>query len=97
MCTIAAGGIGITLTRAATAIFLQRSWSMVDNSQAEDRVHRIGSEVHDKITIIDVVSTGTVEERQRVVLGNKLERLEEVMRDRETLRRVLGAKEGKTK
>ena len=97
LCTIAAGGIGITLTRAATAIFLQRSWSMVDNSQAEDRVHRIGSEVHDKITIIDVVSTGTVEERQRVVLGNKLERLEEVMRDRETLRRVLGAKEGKTK
>lgn len=96
LCTIAAGGIGITLTRSATAIFLQRSWSMVDNSQAEDRVHRIGSEVHDKVNIIDVVSVGTVEERQRVVLGNKLERLEEVMRDRETLRRVLGAKE-KTK
>lgn len=93
LCTIAAGGIGITLTRSSTAIFLQRSWSMVDNSQAEDRVHRIGSEIHDKITIIDVVSVGTVEERQRVVLGNKLERLEEVMRDRETLRRVLGAKE----
>ena len=95
LCTIAAGGIGITLTRSATAIFLQRSWSMVDNSQAEDRVHRIGSEIHDKITIVDVVSVGTVEERQRVVLGNKLERLEEVMRDRETLRRVLGQKKKK--
>ena len=53
LCTIAAGGIGITLTRAATACFLQRSWSMVDNSQAEDRVHRIGSEIHDKVEIID--------------------------------------------
>lgn len=92
LCTIAAGGIGITLTRAATAIFMQRSWSMVDNSQAEDRVHRIGSEIHDKVTIVDIISMGTVEERQRIVLGNKLERLEEVMRDRETLRRVLGAK-----
>jgi len=92
LCTIAAGGIGITLTRAATAVFLQRSWSMVDNSQAEDRVHRIGSEVHDKVTIVDIVSIGTVEERQRLVLGQKLERLEEVMRDRETLKRILGAK-----
>lgn len=92
ICTIAAGGIGITLTRSGTAIFLERSWSMVDNSQAEDRVHRIGSEIHDKIQIIDIVSAGTVEERQRVVLGNKLDRLEEVMRDRETLLRILGNK-----
>lgn len=90
LCTIAAGGIGITLTKAHTICFLERSWSMVENSQAEDRVHRIGAEVHDKITVIDIISIGTVEERQRIVLGDKLERLEEVMRDRETLMRVLG-------
>jgi SNF2 family DNA or RNA helicase len=92
LCTIAAGGIGITLTRAGTALFLQRSWSMVENSQAEDRVHRIGSEVHDKVNIVDIVSVGTIEERQRIVLGTKLERLEEVMRDRETIKRLLGVK-----
>lgn len=92
LCTIAAGGIGITLTKAHTALFLQRSWSMVENSQAEDRIHRIGAEVHDKVTIIDLVSIGTIEERQRIVLGQKLDRLEEVMRDKETLLRVLGAK-----
>jgi len=90
LCTIAAGGIGITLTQASTAVFLQRSWSMIDNSQAEDRVHRIGSEIHDKVTILDIISTNTVEERQRVVLGNKAERLEEIMRDRETLKMILG-------
>ena len=89
-CTIAAGGIGITLTRANTACFLQRSWSMVDNAQAEDRVHRIGSEVHDTVNIVDIISIGTIEERQRIVLGSKLERLEEVMRDRDTIRRLLG-------
>lgn len=92
LCTIAAGGIGITLTKAHTACFMERSWSMVENSQAEDRIHRIGSEIHDKITVVDLISIGTVEERQRIVLGNKLDRLEEVMRDRETLLRVLGAK-----
>lgn len=89
LCTIAAGGVGITLTRADTAIFLQRSWSMIDNSQAEDRVHRIGSEIHDKIEIIDIISVGTLEEGQRVVLSGKAERLEEIMRDRITLRRLI--------
>ena len=89
LCTIAAGGIGITLTRAGTAIFLQRSWSMVDNAQAEDRVHRIGSEIHDKINIVDILSIGTLEERQRLVLSTKEERLEEVLRDRDTLARLL--------
>jgi SNF2 family DNA or RNA helicase len=92
LCTIAAGGIGITLTKAHTLAFLQRSWSMIDNSQAEDRVHRIGAEVHDKITIVDIIAQGTLEERQRIVLGGKMDRMQEVVRDRETLLRVLGAK-----
>ena len=97
LCTIAAGGIGITLTRAATAIFLQRSWSMVDNLQAEDRVHRIGSEIHDKIEIVDIIANGTLEERQRLVLGGKQERLEEVMRDQATLLKLIGADDRSTK
>jgi SNF2 family DNA or RNA helicase len=91
LCTIAAGGIGITLTKADTMVFLQRSWSNIENSQAEDRIHRIGAQVHDNIRIIDILSAGTLEERQRVVLAGKQERLEEVMRDRETLLRILGA------
>lgn len=90
LATVAAGGVGITLTRANTAVFMQRSWSMVDNRQAEDRVHRIGAEVHDKINIVDIIATGTVEERQRDVLSGKDELLEEIVRDREFLARMLG-------
>ena len=40
--TIQAGGAGITLTRASTVAFLDRSWSPADNWQAEDRCHRHG-------------------------------------------------------
>jgi superfamily II DNA or RNA helicase len=40
--TIQAGGVGITLTRAATAVFVSRSFVPALNSQAEDRVYRIG-------------------------------------------------------
>jgi SNF2 family DNA or RNA helicase len=90
LCTISAGGIGITLTRSSTALFLQRSWSMIENKQAEDRVHRIGSEIHDKIHIIDIVSIGTMEERQLdEVLPGKEGRLEEIMRDTATIRRMI--------
>ena len=84
--TVQAGGTGITLTRADTIVFLQRSWSMVDVMQSEDRVHRIGSERHEAITIIDVVTRDTVEDRQQIPrLYDKLNRLEEIRRDKELL------------
>lgn len=93
LCTIAAGGIGITLTRASTAVFLQRSWSQVENLQAEDRVHRIGSEIHDHINIIDIISIGTLEISQRKLLEEKTSRLQEVVRDQQMLRQLLEGEE----
>ena len=89
LCTVQAGGTGITLTAADTAVFLQRPWSMIDSKQAEARVHRIGSEVHDSITIIDYVSGGTLDETVIEALEEKAERLEEILRDRELLKRIL--------
>lgn len=83
--TIQAGGTGLTMTRADTQVFLQRSWSMIENKQAEDRVHRIGSEIHESVNIIDLITRGTVEEKQILRLYEKLQRLEEITRDREQL------------
>lgn len=90
LCTISAGSVGVTLTRADTLVFLQRSWSIIDNTQAEDRIHRIGAEKHENITIIDLISQDTFEEEQFDVLEQKKERAEEVLRDRDFLRRLLG-------
>src|SRR5690349_5656741 len=45
--TLKAGGTGLTMTATDTLVRLQRSWSMIDNKQGEDRVHRIGSEKHE--------------------------------------------------
>ena len=87
--TMKAGGVGLTLTRAGVAIFLQRSWSMLDNKQAEDRIHRIGSEIHDKVVIIDLIAQGTVEERQLDMLAEKDERLQEIVRDQTLIRNLL--------
>lgn len=83
--TYKAGGVGLDMTRANTLVRLQRSWSLVDNRQGEDRVHRIGSERHDTVTVIDVVTAGTIEEVQMFRLSQKLQRLEEITRDRDRL------------
>lgn len=89
--TLAAGAEGLTLTRSRTLVFLQESYSEIQNQQFRDRIHRIGSERHDAIRIIKQITPGTVEERREELLATKQMRMEEVVRDRETLAKLLGA------
>jgi SNF2 family DNA or RNA helicase len=79
--TLGAGGEGLTMSAADTIVFLQRDWSAIKNLQAEDRVHRIGSEIHEAIHIIDIVTPGTIEETQIEKVNTKIRRLEEIRRD----------------
>jgi len=87
--TDAAGGVGITLTKARRLVMLQRPWSLVNYKQALDRVHRIGSEQHDSVLIHDYVTEGTIEERVIEALDSKSENFEEVVRDRDQLKKIL--------
>ena len=89
LCTVGAGGTGITLTAADTAVFLQRPWSMIDSEQAEARVRRIGSDIHESITIIDYVSTGTIDTVVIEALEKKSNLLQEILRDKELMKKVL--------
>lgn len=83
--TMQAGGVGITLTAADTILFLQRSWSMVENLQTVDRVHRIGAEKHQQINVIDLVTVGTIEESQIVSVWEKEQKLQQVVQDAKIL------------
>ena len=87
--TLGAGAEGINLYAADTAVFLQRSYSYGQSLQAEARIHRIGQEA-DRVTIIDLVSEGTVDEAVIEALRSKGEMSEQVLRDqtRSLLRRV---------
>lgn len=86
---IAAGGTGITLTRARIMAFLQRSYSRVDDQQAEGRAHRIGSEIHESILRVDYVSKGTVDVGQLDILQAKEDMMQVVLRDKETIRKMI--------
>jgi len=87
--TAQAGGVGITLTAARRLVMLQRPWSLVDHKQALDRIHRIGSEIHDSVIITDYVTEGTIEERVIQVLETKADNFEQIVRDKAQLLSLL--------
>ena len=87
--TAQAGGVGITLTAARRLVMLQRPWSLVDHKQALDRIHRIGSEIHDSVVITDYVTEGTIEERVIQVLETKADNFEQIVRDKAQLLSLL--------
>jgi SNF2 family DNA or RNA helicase len=87
--TAQAGGVGITLTAARRLVMLQRPWSLVDHKQALDRVHRIGSEIHDSIIVTDYVTEGSIEERVIQVLSTKADNFEQIVKDKDKLLALL--------
>lgn len=85
--TLGAGGEGLSLTGSSTAIFMQRSFSAVKNAQGEDRLHGIGrGKDGEALQIIDIVSQNTIQSRVFEIMQEKAEKLEEVVRDTETLK-----------
>jgi SNF2 family DNA or RNA helicase len=87
--TAQAGGVGVTLTAARRLVMLQRPWSLVDHKQALDRIHRIGSEIHDSVVVMDYVTEGSIEERVIQVLETKADNFEQIVRDKDKLLQLL--------
>lgn len=88
--TTGAGGVGLTLTAASYACFLNRPFSLVESTQAEDRVHRIGSEIHASVEIIDIVAKNTIESRVRQIIKQRAGQLSDFVRDPRIVAEILG-------
>jgi len=69
----AAGGVGINLVGASYSIYYSRSPKLGDDLQSEARNYRKGSEQHEKITRINLVCPGTIDELINDNLAGKLE------------------------
>ena len=65
----ATGRFGNTLTEAKTVIYFSNNHNLEDRMQSEDRAHRIGQT--DKVTYIDFVAPGTIDEKILQSLLNK--------------------------
>ncbi len=86
--TTSAGGVGLTLTAAYTAVFLERPWAYWQASQAEDRIHRRGQT--EKVNIVDIVAADSIESRIRAALRTKAQSLSDLLRDGNIVRDLLG-------
>lgn len=87
---IAAGGTGINLNTARVGIWMERPFSSVDHHQSIGRIHRIGSEKFDSVVVIDYITPDSIEERIIEILETKKEQLEDVVRDKDAIRKLLG-------
>lgn len=66
-----AGGVGVNLTAASYSIHYTRSFNLVDDLQAEARNYRGGSEIHKRITRIDIITPDTIDEEISTALREK--------------------------
>ncbi len=70
-CTIKAGGVAITLTKACNALFIDEEWTPALNTQAQDRVYRIGQSRG--VVITRLVASHALDRRIAALLAEKTE------------------------
>ncbi|MBC5809304.1 MAG: SWF/SNF helicase family protein, partial [Candidatus Eremiobacteraeota bacterium] len=70
LCSLKAGGVGLTLTAADYVILYDPWWNPAVERQAIDRTHRIGQ--HRAVTAYRLVTVATVEEKIRELAARKL-------------------------
>jgi SNF2 family DNA or RNA helicase len=75
------GGIGVNLTAANYCIFYSRDFSLEHDLQAEARNYRGGSEIHEKVTRIDLVCKDTIDELVVKRLADKEDVGETILKD----------------
>ena len=66
-----AGGVGINLVEASYSIVYSRNFSLAEELQSEARNHRGGSQIHSKITKIDLAIKDSIDEAVLEALRNK--------------------------
>ena len=67
----ASGGVGINLTAASYMIYYSRSFNLEHDLQSEARCHRGGSERHESITRIDLVTKDSIDDIVLTALARK--------------------------
>ena len=69
LATITCGGVGLDLTAASMALILEPQWNPMSESQALDRIHRLGQQ--NEIETIRYVMKGSWEEQVLILQKRK--------------------------
>lgn len=72
-------GVGLNMTAARKAIFLDKLFVPKLNEQAEDRIHRIGASDTQPVQIYQLVMRKTIEQRVEAILRTKKQLFDDVV------------------
>jgi superfamily II DNA or RNA helicase len=75
--SLKAGGVGLNLTAADYVIHLDPWWNPAIESQATDRVHRMGQQ--NKVFVYKLITKGTIEEKIQELQESKKQLLAEII------------------
>ena len=79
ICSLRAGNVGISLTRASSVVFVELDWSPAVHRQAEDRLHRVGQQ--SPVSVYYLVGAGTFDETLVGALVTKTEQADGALGD----------------
>lgn len=85
--TIKAGGLGLTLTAGSIAVFLDKDWTPANNTQAVDRLHRLGQEKN--VTVIELLAKDSIEEYIEEMLEGKQKTFDSLIEGKITGKEIL--------
>lgn len=89
LANIQAAGVGLTLDKAGVVIFLDRAYTPMENSQAEDRIIATTKESNQEALIIDLVCKGTIDEKIIKMVKEK-KNITQIANDYKSFRELLG-------
>jgi len=69
VCSLLAAGVGVNLQAASNVVLAELSWTSAEQTQAIDRVHRIGQEL--PVTAWRIVAAQTVDQRIAELIDQK--------------------------
>ena len=69
VCSLLAAGVGVNLQAASNVVLAELSWTSAEQTQAIDRVHRIGQEL--PVTAWRIVAAHTVDARIAELIDQK--------------------------
>lgn len=87
LCNIEAAGVGLTLDRAETTIFLDRHYNPTWNAQAEDRLVATTEDAPQGAHVIDLVCEGTIDEAIHEMVKKKVD-ITKIVNDFSDLRKI---------
>jgi len=69
VCSLTAAGVGVNLQAASNVVLAELSWTAAEQTQAIDRVHRIGQD--EPVTAWRIIAAHTIDARIAELIGSK--------------------------